>query len=245
MTQVAVENQIWNYTEVGEGEKTPLLMLHGWGRNGNEWIQMAKGLSEWSGCKAWVLDLPGFGGSSLPKVKDIVEYSELVAKFCKYMEISKVTVIGHSLGGRVGIVLASKSPTLVEKLVLIDPAGVKPRSIKRKVLQLVAKLVAWIPQEWRRRAGTVIMDEDYRNSPGLRDLYRAVVALDLREYLPKIMCPTWVIWGEKDPLLPLTLTDIYKKYLPHPTVRVIWEAGHDPHLTHPRELTRLLEEIWT
>ena len=89
------------------------------------------------------------------------------------------------------------------------------------------------------------MDEDYRNSPALRELYRAVVARDLRIYLPKITVPTWVIWGEKDPLLPLKLTDLYKKLLPHPIVRVISEAGHYTLLTHPRQLTILLEEAWT
>jgi pimeloyl-ACP methyl ester carboxylesterase len=90
-----------------------------------------------------------------------------------------------------------------------------------------------------------MMDEDYRNTPALRELYRAIVAEDLRKYLPKIACPTWVIWGEKDPILPLTLTDIYKKLLPYPIVRVIWGAGHDPHLSHYLVLLRVLEEaVW-
>jgi pimeloyl-ACP methyl ester carboxylesterase len=79
MTQVAVGTQIWNYQEIGGGSGrphgSPLLVLHGWGRNGNEWIQMAKDLSGWSGRKAYVLDLPGFGGSSLPRVTTIREYS--------------------------------------------------------------------------------------------------------------------------------------------------------------------------
>ncbi len=241
MTQVAVGSQIWNYQEVGSGEGTPILILHGWGRSGNEWIQMAKELRR----KVYLLDLPGFGGSSLPKVKSIFEYSELVGQFCKYMKISKVILVGHSLGGRVGIVLASQYLSLVEKLILIDPAGVKPKSMKRILLRGVAKMVAWVPSHVRRRLGESVMDEDYRHSPALRDLYRAVVGKDLREYLPKIQCLTWVIWGERDPLLPLALTDLYKKLLPYPTIRVIWEAGHDPHLTHPRELMRLLEEVWT
>ena len=243
MTQVAVDGQIWNYREIGDGimlkdDNPPLLVLHGWGRSGDEWIQMAKDL----GRKAYVVDLPGFGGSSLPKVKNIFEYSQLVRGFCAYMNLNKVILVGHSLGGRVGIVLAAEQIDLVEKLILVDPAGVKPSSLKRSALGTLAKLFAWMPRTWRQQIVKPMMDVDYRNSPSLRGLYRAVVKDDLRKYLPRIKCKTWVIWGEKDPILPLSLTDIYKKLLPYPTARIIWGAGHDPHLSHYLVLKRILEE---
>lgn len=243
MTQVAVGNQIWNYQEIDSGEGTPILILHGWGRSGNEWIQMARDLSGWSGRKVYVVDLPGFGGSSLPKVRDIYEYSDLLAQFCKYLEIKRAIIIGHSLGGRVGIVLTAKSPTMVEKLILIDPAGVKPRSLKRKILKTFSIMFAWVPGGIRAKMVGRMMDSDYRNSPTLRELYRAVVKHDLRMNLAQIACTTWVIWGEKDEILPLSLTDIYKKLLLHPIIRIIWGAGHDPHLTHYLVLKRLLEEV--
>ena len=90
------------------------------------------------------------------------------------------------------------------------------------------------------------MDEDFRNSPTTGDLYRAVVKHDLRSALPQIKCQTWVIWGEKDKVLPLKLVDVYKKLLTSPIVRIIWGAGHDPHLSHPIVLKRVLEEaLWT
>ncbi|MFZ2199668.1 MAG: alpha/beta hydrolase [Microgenomates group bacterium] len=242
MTQVAVRNQIWNYTEVGEGNGTPILILHGWGRSGNEWNQMARELSAWSGRKAYVVDLPGFGGSSLPTIKNIFEYSQLVVKFCEYMGLDKVVLIGHSLGGRVGIIMGADCPEIVERVILIDPAGVKPRSIKRVCLNLVAKMFVWVPYPIRTKIIGWVMDEDYRNTPTLRNLYRAVVGEDLRTYLPKIKGKTWVIWGEKDKILPLSLLDIYKKLLVHPVTRVIWGAGHDPHLSHYLVLKRVLEE---
>lgn len=242
MTQIAVDSQIWNYVEIGGGKGIPLLILHGWGRTGNEWVQLANDLE----CRAYILDLPGFGGSSLPLVKDIFAYTELVRDFCKYMGIPKVVLVGHSLGGRVGIVLASKYPEIVEKLILIDPAGVKPRSLKRVLLKLAAKLFAWVPRSLRVKIMGGMMDEDYRNTPTKRELYRAVVKYDLREYLTQIKRKTWVIWGEKDKVLPLNLIDTYKKLLPYPIVRIIWGAGHDPHLSHYLVLKRVLEEaVWT
>lgn len=246
MTQIAVGSQIWNYSEVGSAAAKAkagevILILHGWGRTGAEWLAMARELD----CRAYVVDLPGFGGSTLPEVKDIFEYTQLVEKFCKYMKIEKAVVLGHSLGGRVGIVMGARNGEMVEKLILIDPAGVKPRSLKRVGLKLVARLFAWVSPKVRARIVGRMMDEDYRNIPALRGLYRAVVGENLRNYLPKIKCKTWVIWGEKDQILPLSLTDIYKKLLPYPIVRVIWGAGHDPHLSHYLPLMRVLEEaLW-
>lgn len=242
MTQVAVKNQIWNYQEIGSGKKTPMLILHGWGRNGNEWIKMAEDLFSWSRRPVYVLDLPGFGGSSLPQVKTVLEYSQLVVGFCKYLEIDKAILIGHSLGGRVGIVLSAKYPDLVEKLILVDPAGVKPRSLKRVVLKVLAKLFAWVPPSLRARVVGGVMDEDYRNSPALRDLYRAVVGVDLRKYLPLIRQRTTVVWGENDPILPLSLTKTYRTLLPDNQIRVIWGAGHDPHLTKHEQTRVILQE---
>ena len=89
------------------------------------------------------------------------------------------------------------------------------------------------------------MDEDYRNSPELRMLYRAIVKTELTPYLSQIACPTYVIWGEHDPLLPLTQTDIYKRLVKDVVVRVVWGVGHDPHLSHPEKFLRILEEVWT
>lgn len=242
MTQVVVGTQIWNYQEVGHGKGTPLLILHGWGRNGNEWRQMGQDLSVWSGRSTYVLDLPGFGGSSLPKVANMHEYSELVESFCEYMGMDKVVVVGHSLGGRVGILMGAKAKSRVEKLILVDPAGVKPKSIKRATLKNLAKVFGWVPRAWRARIVGSVMDEDYRNSPALRSLYRVVVGEDLRRYLPRINCPVLVVWGEQDPILPLALTKVYRDKLQDALVRVVWGAGHDPHLSHYDQTLSILQE---
>lgn len=203
---------------------------------------MAKELSTWSGRKVYVLDLPGFGGSSLPVVKTITQYSQLVVDFCKYLEIDKLSLIGHSLGGRMGIILAAEYPNLIEKLILVDPAGVKIRSLKRMTLLMVAKIFAWVPSSLRTKVVGAVMDEDYRNSPALRALYRVVVAEDLRKYLAKIKCPTHVVWGENDPILPLSQTKVYQRLISDSQVRVVWGAGHDPHLSKYEQTLSILQE---
>jgi pimeloyl-ACP methyl ester carboxylesterase len=242
MTQIAVGSQIYQYEVVGaESKLTPVLILHGWGRTGTEWVAVAKKINEWSGRQVYILDLPGFRGSGIPQVKSMEEYTETVNKFCKYLALKKVIVIGHSLGGRVGIIMAAKNEW-VDKLILVDPAGVKPKSIKRRILRTLAFIFGWIPKEWRRALVSPMMDGDYHSSPALRELYRALVAKDLRAYLPQIKCPTTIVWGERDPILPLSLTQIYRRAIPDSRVRVVWGAGHDPHLTKFEQTVAILQE---
>lgn len=189
-----------------------------------------------------MLDLPGFGGSSLPQVKTITDYSQLIVEFCRYLEIERVILIGHSLGGRVGIILSAKYPEMIETTVLVDPAGVKPKSLKRVVLKTVAKMFAWVPSSLRKKMVSEMMDEDYRNSPKLRDLYRVIVGEDLRKYLSEIKCATTIVWGENDPILPLSLTKIYHLLISDNKVKVVWGAGHDPHIDKYEQTLSILQE---
>lgn len=241
MTQIAVERQVWNYEEI-VGRGVPILIMHGWGRSGREWVKIAQELHKWSGRSVYTVDLPGFGGSSLPNVLTIDQYAQSVVKFCEYLGITKAILIGHSLGGRLGIVLAAINSSLVEKLILVDPAGVKTKSIKRGVLKFLASIFGWVPSPIRAKFVGKLMDQDYQNSPALRELYRVVVAKDLRSYLSKIVCPTIVLWGENDPILPLSQTKLYRQLLSDSQIKVVWGAGHDPHIERYDQTLSILQE---
>lgn len=249
MTQVAVGNQIFNYQEFEEDVKygrshgSPLLIFHGWGRSGSEWSRMAKELSKWSGRKTYVLDLPGFGGSSLPEVATLDEYVDLVLQFCDYLDIKKVVLVCHSLGARVGIVWASgKRKEMVEKLVLVDPAGPKEFSLKHTILRIAASIFSFVPEEIRLSLIGRFLDEDYRNAPGLRKLYRVVVASDLRDNLAHIAVPVRLVWGELDKIVPKRMIGVYKKYLRDIRVRIVWGVGHDPHIDKYEQTLSILQE---
>jgi len=242
MKQVAVDGQLYAYEEVGNGKKTPVLVLHGWGRSKEEWLGVAGELA--SERVVYTLDLPGFGGSPLPQgVSNLHDYAKLVVKFCKYLKIGKIVLIGHSLGGRVGILLAQPNSGLkVEQLILIDPAGVKSLSIRRLLIVAISKIFGFLPQSLRRSLGKSLMDEDYRSSPALQTLYRVVVGRDLRGYLAKIKSKVVVVWGEDDQILPLSLTRVYRRILKNYQIRVVWGADHDPHLTKYDQLVEILRE---
>lgn len=243
MRQVAVDRVIWNYREI-KGNGFPIVILHGWGRSGAEWEMLGKYLHGKTGRTILIPDLPGFGGTGMySNITDIYGYTKALVSWMAYLDIKRASIVGHSLGGRMAVVLGARYPTLVESLILVAPAAVKPMTLRRILLRPLRIISRLIPSRIRESFSRNVGDVDGQNIK-LRDLYKAVVKYDLTNELVKIKTSTLVVWGERDPVLPLDLLSIYKKHLHNASVRVVWEAGHDPHLSHPRDLSRIVEEIW-
>ena len=103
-----------------------MLFLHGFGGSIKSFEGLQNSLS--SSINTINLDLIGFGKSSKPPSHfSIYDYAEIVYQFLKMLNITKVTIVAHSFGGRIAIILASKYKELVQKLALIDSAGLKPK----------------------------------------------------------------------------------------------------------------------
>jgi len=116
------------YLEKGNAEQT-LLFLHGMGSNIKAWSKNIPILSEHYRCVA--VDTPGFGQSPRrDKAMDVSQLSESIALFIKQQGYKKVTLVGHSMGGMMSIIIAHRYPDLIHKLVLIAPAGIEQYSAK-------------------------------------------------------------------------------------------------------------------
>ena len=112
-----------NYTDEGNGKS--VLLLHGWG--GSIQTMMAIGNILKDKFRVISVDLPGFGKSGIPEVPwDSYDYAECIYKFIQKLNLSGLIVFGHSHGGRISIILASKYE-VVRKLILIDSAGIIPK----------------------------------------------------------------------------------------------------------------------
>ena len=94
-----------NYEIAGEGQ--PLLMLHGWGSNLQAFQCLVPALSE--KYRVIRLDFPGFGKSSpVPRVFCVDDYVDITIKFIQFLQLTKLSLAGHSFGGRVIIKLNSR-----------------------------------------------------------------------------------------------------------------------------------------
>ena len=107
------------------GDGAPVLMIHGWGANIELLAPLALPLSR-LGYRCHMIDLPGFGESEVPpQPYSIFDYAALCADYLDNHRLSQVNYFGHSLGGRIGLILASDCSARIRKLVLSNSAGIK------------------------------------------------------------------------------------------------------------------------
>ncbi len=109
------------YCDEGNGEQT-LVFIHGLANYLSSWKYQIKTLKNKFRCVA--MDLPGNGLSSRGDYPySMFFYAECVYKLIEQLNLKNVVICGHSMGGQIAIILALRYPHLIEKLILIAPAG--------------------------------------------------------------------------------------------------------------------------
>ena len=248
---IDIEGLALNY--IVEGEGSPAVILHGWGCHIETVMSIVNILKE--RYKVYCIDLPGFGKSDKPKdVLGSFDYARIVKKFLESMDVKKAVFIGHSFGGKLSIIFGSKYPECVEKIVLIDSAGLIPkRGIKYyfkvysfKTLRFIYKhLFFWIKDDKRmEKFYKKFGSDDYKNSDGImRRILVKVVNEDLKPILKDIKVPTLLIWGDKDDATPLYMAKIMEKEI-EDSGRVILEGtGHYSYLEDYSKFTAVIKSF--
>ena len=155
-------------------------------------------------------------------------------KFLKEKGLNKIILAGHSLGGALAIEFTLKYPQMVDKLILIDSAGVYGREnifelsknfLKNIFLTGRGKAKLWLA--FRNSANLV------RKFPMHLKLGNYAFKVDLQAHGSKIQVPTVILWGEKDHLTPLWQGEKLHKVMPHSKFIVLKNMYHDWILPHP------------
>ena len=191
---IKIDDMNINYKIIGDGDL--VVLLHGWGQNIEMMQPLIRGLKN---KKVLIIDLPGFGKSSEPKsIWSIEDYADFVNKIVNNLGYNKCSIIGHSFGGKIGLVYASKYD--VDKLILLASpykVEIKKESLKLKVLKKVKKfpILNKAVEFAKKHMGST----DYRNASGImRDILVKHVNNDITESVKKIKCPVLIIWGDND-----------------------------------------------
>lgn len=186
-----------NYERYGNIKGTSVVLLHGWGQN----IEMMKPIGDkfTKDFDIIIFDLPGFGKSSEPKnFWSCYDYVELIHKALEELNVNNPIIVGHSFGGKLGLIYASRYDT--KKLVcLASPfcREIQKVTMKAKMLKFMKKvpIVNKLEDFAKRHMGST----DYRNASGvMRNILVGHVNLDITEDVKKIKCPTLLIWGTND-----------------------------------------------
>jgi pimeloyl-ACP methyl ester carboxylesterase len=235
-----IENQTIYYQKIGSGKKN-LIALHGWGADVSSFWNLANLLKE--DCTLYLIDLPGFGRSDLPKRAFYVsDYAKLIAVFIENMQLKKPDILGHSVGGRIAVKLAAQNPQLIDKLILEDAAGIKPkRDIPKVIFYFLAKIFKYlVPNIFNFKEKVRLkfyhsLESDYITAGPMKETLRNILAEDLTPELSKIPNDTLLLWGEKDPTLEASLKNGKKMYrlIKNARIEVLEGLGHFPHLEKP------------
>ena len=190
-----------NYIDYGEGKNT-IVLLHGWGQN----IEMMKPVGDRfkKNNRIIIVDLPGFGMSDEPNtIWSLNDYVECIKELLGSLEINNPILIGHSFGGKISLLYASKYK--VEKLVLFGSPfkqEIKKLSLKTKVLKFLKKVP--VINKLEGFAKKHIGSTDYRQaSEVMRKILVEHVNLDIEEEVKKIKSPTLMVWGTMDQEVPV------------------------------------------
>ena len=203
-----------NYKIIGEGDL--VVLLHGWGQNIQMMEPLVKGLKN---KKVLILDLPGFGESDEPdNVWSIEDYADFINKFVNKLGYEKCSIIGHSFGGKIGLIYASKYNT--EKLILFGSPYKKEITeitFKVKMLKAMKKII-----------------------PSKKLI--AHVNNDITEEVKKIKCPTLIIWGENDTTVDKSNAYELEKLIKDAGV-IILPGTHYAYLENINQVNKIIENF--
>ena len=212
----------------------PIVILHGWGAHIEAVGPILAALE--GAADVIALDLPGFGESDPPPdAWDAVDYAEFVSAFLDHLGVPRSHFIGHSHGGRIAIVLASEKAERVERLLLVDAAGIRPKRGARyyrrvamaKVGRVAAKLGGRPGRRLQERIRARVASTDYLEaSEAMRATFRAVIAEDMTPRLPHLRVPTLLVWGDQDDDTPLWMAHRMEELIPDAGLVVLEGAGH-------------------
>ncbi len=224
-----------------------IYILHGWTYTTDTWNPLIALLKQ-SGIDSQLLPVPGLtdGTDRTWTLDDYVDWLKSELK-----DEEKVILVGHSNGGRISIAFASRYPEKVERLILIDSAGIYPNGlkirIKRSVFWLLAKVGKLFSSSDRLRKllYRAARERDYEKaSPAMRKTMANLIGVDLRSVLSSIKAPTLLIWGANDGSTPLSDGELMHRSIENSKLFVIPNARHSPHVTHPEVVAeQIIQEL--
>lgn len=239
------------YTVQNPGHDAVVLM-HGWGCQGATLTSIANVAVDTH--TVINIDFPGFGHSDEPNgVWGVAEYTQVLVDVINSEGVKSPTLLGHSFGGRVGLLYASTHKD-VRRLILVDAAGIRPRrsinyylkvytyKLYKRILYMVigANRAESRLESIRVRRGSA----DYgQSSPRMRAVLSKVVNEDLKYVMPDITAPTLLIWGANDTATPISDARYMERHIPGAGLVTFEGCGHYSFLDNPVQFAAVLRSF--
>jgi len=266
--RIEVDGREVNYVDIGEqGDHRPMVFVHGLSGQWQNWLENIPRFAE--ARRVLALDLPGFGYSEMPRERISIEvYGRLLVEFLEQLELGHVVLVGNSMGGFVAAEVAIRRPELVDRLMLLASAGVSQMDIAQRPIRAGGKWLTLLIKSNAAQQRHVARRPTLRHlvlavvarhpsrlkadmafeglikgtgKPGFEDALRACLEYDFRDRLPQIDCPTLVLWGEKDAIIPVKDADKFVELIDGARKIVMEDTGHLPMVERPTTFNEALE----
>ena len=247
----------------GEEFAETILFVHGFGSSLHSWETVSEILRP--EFRTISFDLPGFGLSAADSQNDYTDERthEIILATMRRRDIETLTIVGHSLGGRIAWTFAAAHPEKVNALVLIAPDGYESPMFRYgragRVTPVTRLLVLILPRFAVRWA----LDVSYGQTPpppetvnryysflrqahvkaAILERTRQTILEDPDEILPDVMIPTLLIWGQQDRIIPPANVEDYLDALPNARSVQLAGVGHLPQEETPERVAQLIGEF--
>jgi pimeloyl-ACP methyl ester carboxylesterase len=270
---VLVAERWVNVIEIGPADGTPVVFVHGLGGRWQNWLENLPACADAGYRAIAVdLPGFGESQMPVEKIS-IQGYGRWLEALLDALHVSAAALVGNSMGGFISAEVAITAPPLVERLVLVSAAGITSASERHERLfgalervQAVSAFLggavvaraAWIAgrPRLRRLAMRFVAAHPEELSPpmayeqiagvgtpGFLPALDAVTAYPLQDRLPQIGCPTLLVWGRDDRIVPVRDADVFEELIPD-VRKVVWDdTGHVAMLERPDRFNQLLRDF--
>jgi pimeloyl-ACP methyl ester carboxylesterase len=221
----------------------PLLLINGLGGSLTSWDALVEWLPDRD---VIMVDTPGSGRSQTPRLPlRVPQLADLIAEATRSLGVEKVDVLGFSLGGTIAQEFARRHPGMVRKLVLVGTFfGIGSRPVPFRVQKTLLSTAryrdrALMERDMPRLAGGLtardpevlasLLDARESHPPTPRGYYYqqlAVIGWSSWYWLKRLSCPTLVLHGGADPVVPKVNARLLAHRIPDSRLEIIDHAGH-------------------
>ena len=266
--QIAIGGVQLHYSDEGNRlDSTPLLLIHG----------TSSSLRTWDGVTAQLknqyriirFDLPGFGLTGPNPNHDYSTryYNEVIDSLLRALQISRVIIVGNSLGGAIATQYAIYQPAKVRGLVLVDAAGLPPAKKTTGAIGFKLAQMPVINQLLTKITPRILVKKSLEDAYGdigkvtdsltaqyfdmlTREGNRKALVDRMRQgwqvtdgnFLTKVEAPTLIVWGSKDRLIPVENAALFQQKIKNSQVHIWDNLGHVPMEEDPIEFSDILKK---
>lgn len=253
----------WASLAAGPADAPLLVLVHGFTGSKENWLPLMRELSR--NFRVIAVDLPGWGESDRLAGADYgpVEQAARLAAFIKALPQAPELVVGHSMGGQIVGLLASRHPETAPRIVLMSSAGVRysENAFANAVLAGENPFQVTNRAELKRYLGIVFADPPFVPWPAsealvrrrradadfeqrvLDGIGRSPDAFALEAELGNIEAPTLLLWCREDKVIDISAAEVFARGLPQSRTVILSGCGHMPMMAQPRNVAEALRNF--